>query len=169
MFEFNFFSKYPYIPSVNYMYDPGIFYDKAKRPRPYIYKRTEVRDFQEEVKNQISSKWSNSYNTPYASDIHYINSLYIFGLPKSSWEISDTSNMIKATEDAVFSAIKEYGFDDKMVIAPVAIKVLYPYFAFFTKQIFVTDFTTPFTNILNQTINPINEFFIHRSLEKLEK
>lgn len=89
------------IPSVNELYD----YFGGR-----VVKSSKVRSFQEEIGNQILTVDLTKY--PWINDHNYYATDYKFVL-RNSFNSRDTTNMIKATEDAIHSAL---GTNDNRVI-----------------------------------------------------
>lgn len=103
------------IPSTNYIYKPTVnrrkFNNKGYN-RAYLRLDDGVRSFKDQIVSSINQEVLAHIQTP-PEDIFCIISHSQFFVDRDSYTERDVSNMVKCTEDALFSGFSNY--DDKMV------------------------------------------------------
>jgi Holliday junction resolvase RusA-like endonuclease len=84
------------IPSCNFLFKPGI---RAGR-YPYLYKNEKVEEFQKEVIRKLEEGACFLPIFSFDTDDIWLNVSFVFNFRKR-FNVRDTSNMLKATEDAL--------------------------------------------------------------------
>jgi Holliday junction resolvase RusA-like endonuclease len=92
------------IPSMNFIYRPG-----KNKKYPYLYKDPRVEEFQDELLRKLPTTSLRDLQGNASAVLHVH---FIFKFSKRFWG-RDTSNMFKATEDALVTFL---GIDDSRTI-----------------------------------------------------
>lgn len=105
--------------SENFLYRP-----KSAGRYAYLYKDPVVIKYQEDLKKDLMTQFKVD-NIPPCEHICGLVTFFIFGVSPSSFYKKDTTNMIKATEDALFGTENSlFEPDDSMVTSSAQRKVV---------------------------------------------
>jgi Holliday junction resolvase RusA-like endonuclease len=110
MFILEVFKELPLI-SENFLYRPRAAKSASGKSYGYLYKDPVVADYQEKIATEFKSTFMDG-SLPPKDMVCSIISFYVFGVHPDRFFSRDLTNMIKATEDAIFSALP---YDDSMV------------------------------------------------------
>lgn len=122
------FSVSSFIPSENYLYQPKMNWATK---RPFLYLNPDIREYKDRIAEVVLIKLKNEREA-LPAPINII-STFCFGISKTRYFECDLSNMVKSTEDAIISGIRQYEefigikepkMDDKYIVASAKIKLL---------------------------------------------
>ena len=117
-------------PSTNYLYKPTY---NPRRKASYLRLDESVRDF----KAKIEEKYMGAFaDLPPHENIFGIMTYFCFMVDEKSFKTKDTTNMVKATEDAMFKCLPK-GYDDSQVLFSSQKKVPSKFNSFLFRFIFI--------------------------------